>query len=60
MVDFQGDIVFSLGDPMQLCYPRSAMKLVQALPLVHLGGIEKFGFTLEEISVMCGSHNAEE
>ena len=59
VVNELGDIVFSLGDPMQLCYPRSAMKFVQALPLIELGGIEKFGFTLEEIAVMCGSHNGE-
>ena len=58
-VDQHGDIVFSLGDPMQICYPRSAMKFVQALPLIELGGVEKFGFTLSEIAVMCGSHNAE-
>lgn len=59
MVDADGEIVFSLGDPMQLCYPRSAMKFVQALPLIELGGIERFGFTNKEIAVMCGSHNGE-
>ena len=60
VVNQQGEIVFSLGDPYQLCYPRSAMKFVQALPLIELGGIEKFGFTPEEIAIMCGSHNGEE
>ncbi len=60
VVDEFGDIVFSLGNPMQMCYPRSAMKFVQALPLIELGGVEKFGFTPAEIAVMCGSHNAEE
>ncbi len=60
VVDEFGDIVFSLGNPMQMCYPRSAMKFVQALPLIELGGVEEFGFTPSEIAVMCGSHNAEE
>lgn len=60
VVDEFGDIVFSLGNPMQICYPRSAMKFVQALPLIELGGVEKFGFTPSEVAVMCGSHNAEE
>jgi L-asparaginase II len=59
VVDTEGKIVFSLGDPMQLCYPRSAMKFVQALPLIELGGIEKFGLTEKELAVMCGSHNGE-
>lgn len=58
-VNAKGEIIFSLGDPMQLCYPRSAMKFVQALPLVELGGIERFGLTTEEIAVTCGSHNGE-
>ncbi|MCG9880573.1 MAG: asparaginase [Bacteroidia bacterium] len=60
VVNSQDEIVFQLGNPQQICYPRSALKLVQALPLVDLGGIEHFGFSDEEIAVMCGSHNAEE
>lgn len=59
VVDDTGKIVFSLGDPKQLCYPRSAMKLIQALPLVELGVMDRFGITLEEIAITCGSHNAE-
>jgi L-asparaginase II len=59
VVNQKGEIIFSLGDPQQVCYPRSAMKLLQVLPLIINGGIEAFGFTLEEIAVMCGSHNAE-
>jgi L-asparaginase II len=59
VVNNKGEIVFSLGDVQQITYPRSAMKLLQVIPLIAGGGIEKFGFTLEEIAVMCGSHNAE-
>ena len=59
IVDEQNRVVFSAGNINQVCYPRSAMKLLQVLPLLQLGGMEKFGFTLEEIAVMCGSHNAE-
>lgn len=59
VVNAEGEIIFSEGDTNQVCYPRSAMKLLQVIPLLVNGGIEKFGFTLEEIAVMCGSHNAE-
>jgi L-asparaginase II len=59
VVNEQNEVVFSCGDVHQICYPRSAMKLLQVLPLIVEGGMEKFGFTLEEIAVMCGSHNAE-
>lgn len=59
VVNHTGEIVFSLGDVHQVCYPRSAMKLLQVIPLLVDGGLQKFDFTLEEIAVMCGSHNAE-
>lgn len=59
VVNQQNEIIFGVGDTEQLCYPRSAMKLLQVIPLIINGGIEKFNFTLEEIAVMCGSHNAE-
>ena len=59
VVDNDGKIIYSEGDVNQICYPRSAMKFLQVLPLIENGGIEKFGFSLEEIAVMCGSHNAE-
>jgi L-asparaginase II len=59
VVNQQNEIIFSVGDTEQLCYPRSAMKLLQVIPLLLNGGVEKFNFNLEEIAVMCGSHNAE-
>jgi L-asparaginase II len=59
VVNENGKIVFELGNSKQICFPRSAMKFVQVLPLIELGGIEKFNFTKEEIAIMCGSHNAE-
>lgn len=59
VVNEQNEVVFSKGNIEQICFPRSAMKFIQVLPLIELGGIEKFNFTLEEIAIMCGSHNAE-
>lgn len=59
VVNENNEVIFSMGDVDQICYPRSAMKLLQVIPLLEQGGMEKFGFTLEEIAVMCGSHNAE-
>lgn len=59
VVDKDGKIIYSEGDVQQICYPRSALKLIQVLPLLEHGGMEHFGFTLEEIAIMCGSHNGE-
>jgi L-asparaginase II len=59
MVDENSKVIFSVGDIQQVCFPRSALKLFQIMPLLESGAVEKFGFTLEEIAIMCGSHNGE-
>ena len=59
VVNKKNEVIFSKGNVEQICYPRSAMKFIQVLPLLVLGGMEKFDFTLQEIAIMCGSHNAE-
>ncbi len=59
VVDAQNKVLFSKGNIHQVCYPRSAMKFLQHIPLIESGAVERFGLSLEEIAVMCGSHNAE-
>jgi L-asparaginase II len=55
----EGQTILQLGDADAVTYPRSAMKLVQVLPLLMSGAVEDFGLTDEEVALMCGSHNAE-
>ena len=52
-------MIFSVGDFSQLSYPRSAMKFFQQIPLIAKGGAAKFDLSLEEIALLCGSHNGE-
>ncbi len=59
VVDENNQIVYSKGDIQQVCYPRSAMKFFQHIPLITSGVFEKYRFTLEQLAVMCGSHNGE-
>ncbi len=59
VVDKQGKIVFSLGNISQISFPRSALKFFQHIPLLISGAFDKFGFTEEELALMCGSHNGE-
>jgi L-asparaginase II len=59
MVDADGKVIFETGDIQQVCFPRSALKLFQIIPLLESGAVEEFGFTTEEIAIMCGSHNGE-
>jgi len=60
VLDRDFKVLFSLGDVDQITYPRSSLKLFQHLPLLESGAVEKYGISLDEIAVMCGSHNAEE
>ena len=49
----------SAGNAELRTYPRSAMKLVQVLPLLMSGAADALGITDPELALMCGSHNAE-
>ncbi len=55
-----GRQLHSWGDMQSPVYPRSAIKALQALAFMELGGAEHFQFTDEEIAIMCASHNGEE
>lgn len=59
VVDEKGTILHQLGDTGQVCFPRSALKLFQHIPLITSGAFDHFGFTLRELAIMCGSHNGE-
>lgn len=60
IVDKDDNVIFSKGDVQQLCYPRSALKFFQQIPLLTSGAVEHFGFTEKEIALFCGSHNGED
>ena len=40
-------------------FPRSAIKALQALPLVETGAADRYGFGAEELALACASHSAE-
>lgn len=55
--DDAGKIVRAWGDPEAVIYPRSACKMVQALPLLTSGAADKYGLTAEQLALACASHN---
>lgn len=57
--DAAGRVVFSVGDIAQAIYPRSAIKALQALPLVESGAADRFGFGNAELALACSSHSGE-
>jgi L-asparaginase II len=56
VVDGQGRVVASCGEPDRLVFARSCMKPLQATVSLSLA---PFDFPDPEVAVMCASHNAE-
>lgn len=51
-----GEIVESWGDPQQLIFPRSSVKMIQALPLLESGAARGAGLGAEQLALACASH----
>lgn len=56
IVDSNGKLLHSYGDPYGVAFLRSSAKPFQALPFVERGGVEHFNFTQSELSLACSSH----
>jgi L-asparaginase II len=59
VADADGAIVLELGDIEQPIYPRSAVKPLQALPLIETGAADRHGFAEAELALACASHGGE-
>jgi L-asparaginase II len=57
VVDVQGRLVASFGNPNMVTFLRSAAKPFQALPFVERGGPEAYGMTDREVALTCASHS---
>jgi len=56
--DASGDIVQAWGDPDQVILPRSASKMIQALPLIESGAAAAAGLSMDQLALSCASHNS--
>ncbi len=54
-----GSVVASLGDVRRPVFPRSAVKMIQALPLIESGAADRFRLGRKEIALACASHSGE-
>jgi L-asparaginase II len=59
VLDADGGLAFAAGDIDEAVFPRSAVKALQALPLVESGAAERLGLTGTEIALACASHSGE-
>ncbi len=59
VVDADGTLHSAWGDIDRPIFPRSAVKVLQALPLVESGAAERYGLNDEELALACASHGGE-
>ncbi|RWE73580.1 asparaginase [Mesorhizobium sp.] len=57
--DADGKPVWEIGDADRPVFPRSAVKAIQALPLVESGAADAYGFGNRELALACASHSGE-
>ena len=60
VVDGHGDVMTAVGDIEAPAFPRSACKVMQALPLVESGAADAYGFGNRELALACSSHSGED
>ena len=60
VVDSNGRLIASHGDPQAVAFLRSSAKPFQVLPFVEGGGVEYYGFTPRELSISCASHEGSD
>jgi len=59
VIDKNGQILFSSGDPNFLTCVRSSLKPFQAAASIQSGAIDLVKFNQQEIALMCASHQGE-
>ncbi|KAJ5684488.1 uncharacterized protein N7477_000833 [Penicillium maclennaniae] len=60
IVDANGHLLYSVGDPSRVTLARSAAKPAQALAIVQTGALEKFNLDEADLALICASHSSEE
>lgn len=59
LVDADGDVIAAHGDIERPVFARSAIKPLQALPLVETGAADALAASSEELAIACASHGGE-
>ena len=57
--DYNYKTIFSTKNDNEFIYPRSAIKIFQAIPLIKSNAHNKFNLSRKQISISCSSHCGE-
>lgn len=60
VVDSNGKLIASYGDPQAVAFLRSSAKPFQVLPFVEGSGVEFYGLTPRELAIACASHEGSD
>lgn len=60
VVNRRRQLLAHAGDPDWLTFTRSTLKALQALPFMQGGGAAHFGFTSQQVALLCASHSGED
>lgn len=59
VVDANGNLLYSYGDPHRQTFARSSMKPLQAIPIIETGTADRYGLEPADLSLCCASHSGE-
>ena len=59
VLDADGGVLVAIGDTLRAVFPRSAVKVLQALPLVASGAADHLQLSDGELALACASHGGE-
>ena len=59
VVNTRAKLLAHAGDAHWLTFSRSTLKALQALPFLQDGGPQQFGFSQQQVALLCASHNGE-
>lgn len=59
VVNTDGNVLAARGDATRPVFPRSAVKPIQAMPMIETGAADRFEVSDQEIALACASHGGE-
>ena len=57
--DIDGNTLLSTNNENELVYPRSSIKIFQAIPFINSNAHFKYNLTEKNIAIACSSHRGE-
>ena len=60
VVDSTNKLLASVGNPQRRTYARSAVKPIQAIPVIETGAADHFKLSMSDLALCCASHNGED